>query len=229
MDKLLKIRGLFFAGLLVIALGCDDDTEDAPIEVKDEQPTEIRIDPGDEHIMGWNEFYSKEDLSFSLDSFDKADTIKGELFTQHFAPGDSFYQHYGRLISYNDDSSMFIDPYSGSWIVEIRDDGMPYAREGEIEQEVAVVDVAKQTRTRLLFCGPSCIIQRAYWYSDNIVCIMGLMAEYTDEYYTPTMWFVNINNGLTIPYQYHSSSVSIMHGNEYTAKYMQSKGVNMAY
>lgn len=228
MDKLLNIRGLICLGLLFAITGCNDDAEEKPVETATEQPKEISLNLANEHFSEWDDFYSKNDQAFSIDNFDKTDTLKGELYTQQFTADDSFYMRYGKLLEYNADSTMFIDPYSGSWIIEVRKDGMPYAREGEIDQEVAVIDVNKQTRTRLLFCGPSCIIQRAFWYDTDIVCIMGLLAEYSDEYYTPTVWFVNINNGVTIPYQYHSN-VSIMDGNEYTAQYLQSRGVNMAY
>lgn len=219
---------LLAAGIISFT-SCTDEGEQAPVEANiPEQPETIELKPDSEIFLGWDDFYSKEDIAFSIDSFDKADTLTGELFTQHFTPTDSFYMRFKNLLVYNEDSSMFIDPYSGSWIIEIGKDGKQYAREGEVDQEVTVVNTQTNTRTRLLFCGPSCLIQRAFWYNDHIVGIMGLMAEYADEYYTPTIWFVNINNGITIPYQYHSS-VSIIKGNKYTERYLKSKGVSMAY
>jgi hypothetical protein len=57
---------------------------------------------------------------------------------------------------------------------------------------------------------------------------MGLMTEYSDEYYTPTIWFVNIHNGITIPYEYNSS-VSIIQANDFMKNHLESRGVNVDY
>jgi hypothetical protein len=55
---------------------------------------------------------------------------------------------------------------------------------------------------------------------------MGMMAEYADEYYTPVIWFVNINTGVTIPYYYHSG-ISIVNAHDYMKRHMKTKGINL--
>lgn len=228
MKRVSKAGYVLLSGLLLFTSACTDE-EEQPVYVPDVvEPIEITLDTDSEVYLGWDDFYSKDDITFSIDSFSKTDTLAGQLFTQHFTPDDSFYLRFANLLVYNEDSSMFIDPYSGSWIIEIGKDGKQYAREGEIDQEVAVVNTKTNTRTRLLFCGPSCIIQKAFWYNEDIVGVMGLMGEYADEYYTPTIWFVNIHNGITLPYHYNSS-ISIIQANKYTERYLKSKGVQMAY
>lgn len=176
----------------------------------------------------WDDFYKQDDATFSIDSFMLTDTFPGKMLIQTFKPTDSFYNLFGSLLVYNSDSSAFIDCYSSSWIIEKDNKGVLNAREAEVDQEVAVINTKTNIRTRVFFCGPSCQVQKAFWYNDDIVGIMGLMTEYADEFYTPTIWFVDIHNGLTIPYQHHSS-VSLVHADDFVKKYMESKGVKVLY
>ena len=53
---------------------------------------------------------------------------------------------------------------------------------------------------------------------------MGLSSEYSDEYFTPVVWFVNIHNGITIPY-YYNSQLSIVEAEDYMKTILQRKGV----
>ena len=207
-------------------VACTDE-EEAATTVETESSDVIALNPNSDIYKTWDEFYSKNDLQFSIDSFEIADTISGELFTTAANLSDSFFTLYERLITYNHDSTKFIDPLSYSLIIEKDESGKLLARGGEIDHEVSIVDIAKKTKTRLLFCGPSCEVQKAFWYSENIVGIMGLTSEYTDEYYTPMIWFVNINNGITIPYEYHYN-ISIVEANEFLKNYVESKGIEMA-
>lgn len=227
MDTVKIIRGCTLGLLLGISAcgGCDEKTEQE--ETTTRVADTISLRGSDEVYAAWDELYSSEDPAFSIDSFVKNDTTRNELYTTDFSPSDSFYQRFGNLLVYNTDSSMFIDGYSTTWMIEPRN-GALYAREGEVDQEVAIVNTKTNKRTRLLFCGPSCQFQKVFWYNDDIVGVMGMMGEYADEYYTPIIWFVNINNGVTIPYTYHSS-VSIVNAQDYMRRHMESRGIKMQY
>lgn len=227
------MRGALYTLLIIGASSAlftscsDEETNEQPEVVETISTDEIVLNPENDIYKSWDEFYSKDDLSFSIDSFKLTDTISGELYTSNANLSDTFFKHYERLIVYNTDSTKFIDPLSYSLIVEMDDNGKLHARGGEVDHEVSVVDIAKKTRTRLLFCGPSCEIQKAFWYNDHIVGIMGLSSEYSDEYFTPMIWFVNINNGITIPYEYHSS-ISLIEASNFVKDYVESKGIEMA-
>ncbi len=225
----MKTAKILRIGTLVLILGisacggCDDKAEkQQPAAVADT----ISLKGNSEAYAAWDELYSAEDPAFSIDSFIKSDTAKNELFTSDFTATDSFYQRFGSLLVYNQDSSLFIDAYSTSWIVETGKGGKLHAREGEVDNEVSIVNTKTNKRTRLLYCGPSCQFQKAFWYNDEIVGVMGMMSEYADEYYTPAIWFVNINNGITIPYYYHSG-ISIVNAHDYMKRHMKSKGINL--
>lgn len=223
-----RVLAIIIAAIVITLPACNDDDTGTQDTIPVVDTTKIVLDTNEDVYASWDDFYSKDDIAFSLDSFMKSDTLNGELYIQSFEPDKDYYTNYGPLLVYNYDSSMFIDAYSTAWIIEADKEGQLYAREGEVDQEVTVIDTHKHVKTRLLFCGPSCIIQKAFWYSKDIVGIMGLMSEYTDEYYTPTIWFVNINNGVTIPYQYHSS-ISITQADDYMVRYLESRGIKMAY
>ena len=203
--------------------GCDDKQA---TEVQKPVTDTISLKNNSEVYAAWDELYSAEDPAFSIDSFIKDDTAKNELFLSDFTPTDSFYLRFGSLLVYNPDSSMFIDAYSTSWIIEPGNGGKLYAREGEVDNEVSIVNTKTNKRIRLLYCGPSCQFQKAFWYNDEIVGVMGMMAEYADEYYTPVIWFVNINTGVTIPYYYHSG-ISIVNAHDYMKRHMKTKGINL--
>jgi len=220
---------IILAVTLIMLSGCATDdkkqVETPPIE---KTADTIGLETNNNIYTSWEEFYKKEDISFALDSFFKNDTIIGELHITSYKPNDSFYTNFGNLLVYNSDSTMFIDAFSTNWIIERDRNGKLTAREGEIDQEVTVVDKKAQTRNRLFYCGPGCQVQKVFWYNDDIVGIMGLMTEYSDEYYTPTIWFVNIHNGITIPYEYNSS-VSIIQANDFMKNHLESRGVNVDY
>lgn len=226
----IQTQALAIATACLLLTACNDDipSNTASEPVTPPKVDSISLSAQDPNFDGWDNFYSKDDINFSIDSFILMDTLDGELYIKHYVPTDSFFRAFENLLVYNHDSTKFIDAYSSTWIVEVGKDGKQYAREGEIDQEVAVVDTVNNTRTRILFGGPSCVVQKAFWYNENIVAVMGLLAEYADEYYTPTVWFVNIHNGITIPYQYHTS-VSIITADNYTENYLKSRGIKMAY
>ncbi|MCB0699699.1 MAG: hypothetical protein H6551_10970 [Chitinophagales bacterium] len=209
--------------LFVLLLAACTDEEKQPDSKAEGTMDAIVLDSDNTAYLSWDEYYSKNDIHFSIDSFIANDTINAELLIRSVDLSDDFYNLYGRLIEYNDDSSKFIDPFSYSLIME-NENGKLIARGGEVDHEVTVVDIKTKTSTRLLFCGPSCEIQKAFWYNENIVGIMGLTSEYSDEYFTPVIWFVNIKNGLMIPY-YYNSTVSLEETEDYLEKYLNSKGI----
>lgn len=219
--------GIASIALATMLSACGDDTPPTTETIPPPVDT-IALKTDGEAYAVWQDFYKKNDISFSLDSFKKSDTLKGELYTTTFIPSDSFNKKFGKLLVYNNDSSMFLDAYSTTWLVDIDKQGKLHAREGEADQEVTFINTKTNERKRLFFCGPGCQVQKVFWYNDEVVGIMGLMAEDSDEYYTPTIWFVNVNNGITIPYQYNSS-VSIIHAHDYMKQHLESKGITMDY
>lgn len=211
------------ASLLLIT-ACGDEQKPTEATTTPPKPADtIGISRTENAYISWEEFYHNNDVSFSLDSFIKYDTVKGELLTVYFTPTDSFYRLFGNVLVFNQDSSKYIDAYSTGWISDQGKDGKVHMREGEPDQEVAVIDLKNNTRTRVLYCGPGCLLQKVFWYNENVVGIIGLIND-ADEYYTPTIWFVNIHNGLTIPY-HNNSSVSILVANDFLKRHLEAKGI----
>lgn len=221
---------LLIACFITLAACTDDSEEQKPVKVDtaDLNKDSVFLDSSEPAFSNWQEHYKIDDISFSLDSFMLSDTVSAQLYSTTADLSPEYFDLYGKLLVYNDDSSLFIDPFSYSLIIEKDKGGKLYAREGEVDNEVAIINPKTNTRTRLLFCGPSCQVQKVFWYNDDVVCIMGLSSEYTDEYFTPMVWFVNIHNGMTIPYEY-SSNVNISEAYDYLKKFVESKGIEMKY
>lgn len=224
---MMAAKSLYSITALAIALtltACTDEkekpVENLPVKVVDT----IGIQHDNNAFVSWEEFYKNNDVTFSLDSFMKTDTVKGELLTVSYVAPDTFYQQFGNLIVYNQDSTQFIDAYSTAWISEKGADGKYHMRESDPDQEVVIVNLKNKIKTRILYCGPGCQVQKTFWYNENVVGIMGVITEYADEYYTPVIWFVNIHNGITIPY-YYNSTVSILDASDFLKRHLESKGV----
>ena len=146
-----SIYSVLFAITLAI-FSCNDDKEPAEVTIVD-APVDslVSLNASDRVYISWDEFYKKNDITFSLDSFLKADTITGELYTISYTPSPEYFENFGNLLVYNEDSSKFIDAFSSSWIIEKGTDGKLHAREGEIDQEVTIVNKKEKIRTRLFF------------------------------------------------------------------------------
>jgi hypothetical protein len=157
-----------------------------------------------------------------------------DSFIESGAPADIYvypneinladYELYKPLLVYNGDSSRFIDAYS-YWLILDRDDtGQITARNGEPDVEVAVIDVKTKKRKRIFFCGSTCMIQKAFWLSNDMIAIAGMVSENADEQYKPVVWFVNTTSGSTTQYDYQKT-VSSEDATAYFKKELGSKDV----
>lgn len=219
---------VFLASLLIFISACtENDEKQAMTNIDDASADSIFINPENDAYSSWDNYYRHNNISFSMDSFMRADTIISDLLIRSAELDKDFYEQFSSLIVYNEDSTLFLDAYSYSMIVE-KKDGKLYARGGEVDNEVSVVNPDSKTRTRIFFCGPSCIIQKVFWHNKNIAGIMGLTSEDSDEYYTPVVWFVNVNNGVTIPY-YYNNNISLAEVQNYQEEYLKSKGIIQEY
>src|SRR5690606_18358326 len=121
----------FLISICTILSACNDDTvENEPVTVDHGRTGQEK---NNEIYTGPEDLNNREDIRFSLDSVSDINSDKGNMFTQEFKPDAGFYKLYGNLLVYNADSSIFIDAYSNNWIIEERNDGALYAREGEVD------------------------------------------------------------------------------------------------
>jgi hypothetical protein len=158
------------------------------------------------------------------DSFTSNETPPIEFYTykEDIKAGD--YKLYRPLLVYNGDSSKFIDAYGYGLLFKKNNKGQIVARPGEPDVEVAIIDRQTNERKRIFFCGTACIVQKAFWYNDDIVAIAGMTSENAGELFTPVVWFINITNGSTTQYQYNKT-VSRDEAVKYLQQEISAKGI----
>lgn len=150
----------------------------------------------------WQQFHNSRTSGFSVDSFARHEETNNELIIRQTEITPEFYRHYGQLLAYNNDSSLFADAFSYSVIIEEKD-GRLVARGGEADQEVAIVNPATNERKRIFFCGPPCTVAKTVWIDDKNIALFGLSSDDGTEGYRPMIWVVNINDGHTLVYGYN--------------------------
>lgn len=114
---------------------------------------------------------------------------------------DEFYKNYGKLLVYNPDSTRFIDFLSYNIIIDEDKNGNMTARSGEADQEIKVYDTKTNTGKRVFYLGTCCRVQKAFWYSADIIGLIGMASPGANQYYMPVIWFINITNGSLYTYE----------------------------
>lgn len=130
-------------------------------------------------ILNDNNFSDTSILQFkndkNLTSFIIDHTDTSNWYETDFVESQNFYDNYNKILIYNIDSSAFLDLFSYQILVEKNKQGELAASQGEIDQEVALVDLKRMKRIRLLFNGPSCVYTNAVWLNKNELLVKGKM------------------------------------------------------
>lgn len=174
----------------------------------------------------WERYYSVTEPAFSFTGFNEAARYQTEMKTKQLTGYAAFEALYGTVLVYNADSTLAVDIYSYNTIIEQTASGLREARGGEPDQEVAVIDCRKKTRTRLLFCGPACSFQRAGWMDEETVAVMGLTDEDGDGTFVASVWRINTRTGETVVYEY-PQPVAGIDPLAYARKYFNEKGIRL--
>lgn len=111
----------------------------------------------------------------NLTSFFIDHSESSNWYETNFVESQNFFNNYNKILIYNADSSAFLDLFSYQILVEKNKQGELIASQGEIDQEVALVDLKRKKRIRLLFNGPSCIYTNAFWLSKSDILVWGKM------------------------------------------------------
>jgi len=85
-----------------------------------------------------------------------------------------------------------LDSYS--IVLEKDSQGQLFSGGSEADTEVALIDIKKKKRIRVLFCGTACWPEEAQWIKNDVVYIMGFMN--VDDMNYPTLWTYEISNNL---------------------------------
>ena len=122
-----------------------------------------------ENLKDWFDYYKSEDSTFSLSDFkfertDTLDFIKGNvlgLFDRNF---DKIYTDF---LVFSEDKNKYIDFDSYYWTLD--DEKKPLF---EIDQEINLVDIRKQTVTRIGFRSSTSWVENAFWENDSTIILL---------------------------------------------------------
>jgi hypothetical protein len=105
-----------------------------------------------------------------------------------FTPDRLFYQHYGKLLKYSPDSSMFIDIDSYNIELQKNKKGDLVPIENGPDTEVNLVDVEKKQKTRLIFLGPGNGVEEAGWIDNQTAILIGYRETDTTKTKNAVIW-----------------------------------------
>lgn len=122
---------------------------------------------------GLTAFYKKQYPAFDPTAFE----MTGELRDQQYittAYDEKQAAAFRPLLTYNADSSMALDMFSGSYVAFSKN-GQTKFEPGEPDTEVAVIDFKSNTRKRIFYTGPSFLVQDVQWVNDSVILLAGAM------------------------------------------------------
>lgn len=184
-------------------IGCADNdiTQNQPENETDSFVT------GETSALNWQplifkelySFYKMNDSSFAADSFELVQQSNVEDYPAEAIDANKL-QTFGKLISYNTDSTYGIDVFSYNYVTD-KIGERTYVQAGEPDMEASLIDVNKKERKRLLYLGPSYILFEAQWLNKNEMVIGG--AEIISENkIKPLLWKINLTERALETYSY---------------------------
>jgi len=189
---------IFFpAVLLLFMMACNNAAETkAPVEDTSQIEDEVVADDAPEienakvSFQQLFSFLEERDSSFNANQFQLVIVDSMELMPAQPIDETSLKPYYPYLV-YNTDSSKAIDLHSYNTILVERK-GKVLSEAAGPDTEIALIDFTNKTRQRLLFVGPSSVINDGKWINDHIISIAG--GEIVDsEKFKPEVWLFDIN------------------------------------
>ncbi|PCJ64899.1 MAG: hypothetical protein COA58_11545 [Bacteroidetes bacterium] len=125
-------------------------------------------------LLNWSNYYKSLDSSFSLGNFslERTDTlnfIRGNVFGIFDEEFDPIYTDF---IVFSPNQKRYIDFDSYQWTID--KDNIPIFSP---DQEINLIDLNKQTITRIGFNGPLQWVENAFWENDSTIVLLKNSSE----------------------------------------------------
>jgi uncharacterized protein YcfL len=124
---------------------------------------------------------------FHLEEFWSDDSLKQETFT----PDNNFYKDYVQLLRWSPDSNYVLDLGTYGAVKTKDKNGKTKIESGEVDTEVALLDLRSKTRYRLMFFGPSTAIVDGRWLDSSNMAILGLNEQNSNQHPDTVLWVIN--------------------------------------
>lgn len=181
------------------------------------EPVQLNINkPLNEILLDWSNYHESLDSSFSIDGFflEYADTlnfIQGNVFGIFDKEFDKIYNDF---IVYSPDKKRYIDFDSYQWTMN-EDNTVLFSP----DQEINLIDIKKQTVTRIGFNGPLKWVDNAFWENDTTVVLLENSSEKELR-----ISKINIVNKSQKTYKYRDT---LNHNSKYSELRLRNKGLKI--
>lgn len=164
---------IFFTLILTTIISCQNQ--------KSNEPDLKRLDR-------WLEYYG-----LSLNHFTDTLMIKNNNFyTTAIDTASDYYKFFNDFYIFSPHKKYSIDLDSYYLALEKDHKGNLVCLGTEADQEVALLELTKQERQRIIFCGTACRAEEAQWIDNNNVLIMGFSQP--KNKWIPHIWLFNPGN-----------------------------------
>lgn len=198
----MKTKWIILTIVSGLLLSCVSETKNTPQAPEEE---DVKLDQYADIMAGWLEYpsYGYESSDFQLIHSDSLQRIEFE-----FDSSELFNDPHHSLYKLSPDSSRLLDLYSYNLIIEQDESGRLRSLGRNTDSQVSLLDLSKGLSSRLLFVGPSTMIEDGFWVNTNELLIVGHTSELGDSTYLPHFWHVNIDSRTIAYYEYQLPSNS---------------------
>jgi len=150
-----------------------------------------------ENFKDWFDYYKSENSTFSLSDFkfERTDTlnfIKGNVLGQFDKNFDKIYTDF---LVFSEDKNKYIDFDSYYWTL---DDEKKLLF--DIDQEINLVDIKKQTVTRIGFRSSTSWVENTFWENDSTIILLENNTENR-----PRITKIELKNSISETFKYKDS------------------------
>ncbi len=137
------------------------------------------------------------------DNFHLVDYWKDEnLKSTPFTLTKKFYADYAMFLKWSPDSSYIFDMSYGMMVNKDKSGNTSF-ESGSVDNEVALLNLANKTKTRLIFFGPGTTPVNARWVDSSQVALIGLFDTSGNNPPDTLMWLIDVKENFFRKYSYH--------------------------
>lgn len=193
---------LLFLPVILLVISCNNNASTVSEKEENENAVETTEDISvhlQQHFPKLFAFFQQQDTSFPRAGFEggeleRKDTIGSTpIDTLNLIP-------YWPYLAFNKDSSKAIDFVSYNYVL-VKKGGQSSLEQGGPDSEVAILDLVKHSRQRILYMGSSGTILGAEW-DGNEVLIAGA-EDLGEDKLKPTFWIYNTETRSIEIYSYN--------------------------
>ena len=190
------MRLIIFLVAMLFIIGCNNKTTEVELIDSTDYVNEIITEDSSvlltKGVQDWVGSILKKPVSpaITFEEFWKDETLIETPFTAE----NDFYKNYSSLLRWSPDSNYILDIGTYGTVLTTDAYGNPGIESGEPDSELALIEPGKNTRTRLMFVGPSSEILDAKWVDNKKAIVVGTFDTTGNKTYDTLVWVINVKD-----------------------------------